>query len=512
MKLFQHISGLFCCALVALGLSSCLDSNDSETVVTNYYNCIVTSFSLVDNSNVCAGLSGYSFTIDNYGLSDDSIHALYPDDGIIFNPDSLPYGTIADSIKISVSFSSPDSAYLKLYGADGTLGQYAQFSTDSAYYFASYPDARMTLVARGGNRKSYHIKVNVHKVVGDTIVWRDYTDELWTGMDITDQRTDTIGSTLFWFVEEGGRSYKASTSQLGEGSPLDWQPMADVVVAEGELLDLTTLYNWHGSLYAIGKTNGRLMTSKDGFNWEVASGEYTFTSILGNQYKTKDVYGQWNSDSLNAIVKVDDAYHFAISADASDWHVAQQIPDNFPVTGFTRPIWTAARSDYGNLTSRLYITGGRTASGELVSSTWSCDGWGDKVQGPNWVEFAQDGLPGMYGASVLEYTLDSDKPKTFWLLHPGFTASGDVPTNRLFGKDYTTLYFSEDSGVSWHRLSRYYTQYADNTPIGKVACNSAFFDPQTFKMYFFGGRRADGTFKTSVWGGQLNSLSFDKLR
>ena len=123
MKLFQHISGLFCCALVALGLSSCLDSNDSETVVTNYYNCIVTSFSLVDNSNVCAGLSGYSFTIDNYGLSDDSIHALYPDDGIIFNPDSLPYGTIADSIKISVSFSSPDSAYLKLYGADGRLLQ-----------------------------------------------------------------------------------------------------------------------------------------------------------------------------------------------------------------------------------------------------------------------------------------------------------------------------------------------------------------------------------------------------
>ena len=53
-------------------------------------------------------------------------------------------------------------------------------------------------------------------------------------MDITDQRTDTTGSTLFGLVEEGGRSYKASTSQLGEGSPLDWQPMADVVVAEGE--------------------------------------------------------------------------------------------------------------------------------------------------------------------------------------------------------------------------------------------------------------------------------------
>ena len=513
MKLFRHISGLICWTLVAIGLTSCLGSgNDSETVVTDYYNCIVTSFSLEDNTNVCSGLSKYSFTIDNYGLSDDSIHALYPNDGIIFNPDSLPRGVIADSVKISVSFSKPDSVYLELFGLDGELGQYAQFSSDSAFYFGSYPDARMTIVARGGNRKTYHIKVNVHKVEGDTIVWHDYTDEMWADMNITDQRTDTIGQTLYWFVEENGQSYKVSTSKLSENSPTEWQAMADVSVAEGELLDLKTLYNWHNQLYAIGKINGRLMTSADGFHWEVANSGQTFVTILGNQYKTKDVYGNWNQDSLNVIVKVDDAYRFAVSADASNWHVAQQIPDNFPVTGFTRPIWTEARSNYGNLTSRLYITGGLTVSGQFVSSTWSCDGWNDDVHGPNWVEFLQDEMPGMTGTSVLEYTIDSDKPKTFWLLHPGFTATGDVPTNRLYNKYYTTLFYSEDSGVSWHRLSRYYTQYADNTSIGKVACNSAFYDPQSFRMYFFGGRRADGTFKTSVWGGCLNSLTFDKLR
>ncbi len=512
MKLFQYISGLFCAALIALSLTSCFDSNESETVVTNYYNCIVTSFSLEDNSNVCDKLSSYSFTIDNYGASDDSIHALYPEDGIIFNPDSLPYGTIPDSVKISVSYSSPDSAYLKLYAPDGTIGQYAQFSSDSALYFASYPDARLTLVARGGNRKTYHVKVNVHKVVGDTIIWHDYTDNLWNDLSITDQRTDTIGKKLFWFVEVDGQSYKVSTSMLGENSSRDWQPLADVMVADGELLDLSTLYNWHNSLYAVGKTNGKLMTSSDGYNWEVACSDHNFKAILGNQHMTKDVYGVWNSDSLNTIIKVNDEYRFAVSADASNWNIAQAVPEDFPVGGFSRPIWTEARSDYGNLTSRLYITGGYTATGQLVSSTWSCDGWTDEVKGPNWVEFPQDELPAMYGASVIEYTIDSDYPKTFWLLHPGFTVTGDVPTNKLYAKYYTTLYYSEDSGVSWHRLSRYYTQYADNTPIGKVACNSAFFDPTTYKMYFFGGRYADGTFKTSVWGGQLNSLTFDKLR
>lgn len=511
MKLFQYISGLACALILATSLASCLDSNESETVVTNYYNAIVTKFTLEENSNVCSGLSGYSFTIDNYGLSDDSIHSRFPNDGIIFNPDSLPVGSIADSIKVSLTFSAPDSIYFQLYDVNGALGQYSSFSKDSALYFASYPDCRMTVVARGGNKKTYHIKVNVHKVNGDTIVWHNYTDELWADMNITDQRTDTLTGTYCWFVEEDGQRAKLSKAQIG-ATPANWQPMADVIVPEGDLLDLTTLYNWHDALYAVGKNSGRLLRSTDGYNWEVSDQSHTFQAILGNQYKMQDVYGNWNSDSLNAIIRVDDRYHFAVSANAIDWEVRQTIPAEFPISGFSRPIWTPARNKYGNLTSRLYLVGGITAQGQLTSSTWSCDGWSDMQQGPNWAEFPQSELKPMQGASVLEYAIDSDSPKAFWILQPGITATGEVPTNRLFGKLYTTLYYSEDNGVSWHRLSRYYTQYADNTPIGQVSCSSAFYNPRTYQMYFFGGRYADGAFKTSVWGGALNSLTFDKKR
>lgn len=511
MKLSQYISSLACTIVLATSLASCLDSNESETIVTNYYNAIVTSFSLEDNSNVCSSLSGYAFTIDNYGLSDDSIHSLFPNDGIIFNPDSLPAGTIADSIKVSISYSAPDSIYFNMYDLKGELGAYSNYSNDSALYFASYPDCRLTLVAKGGNKKTYHIKVNVHKVKGDTVVWRNYTDELWTDIDITDQRTDTLQNTYCWFVEEGGMRNKLSKAPMG-ATPTNWQSMAEVTIPEGDVLDLTTLYNWHDALYAVGKHSGHLLCSTDGYNWEVSNQGNTFQTILGNQYKTQDVYGRWNSDSLNAIVRIDDSYHFAVSSDAKEWHVRQQIPPEFPISGFSRPIWTAARSNYGNLSSRLYIVGGITASGNLSSSTWSCDGWADVLQGPNWAEFPQSELPALYGASVLEYTIDSDYPKTFWILQPGITANGDVPTNKLYSRLYTTLFYSEDNGVSWHRLSRYYTQYADNTPIGQVSCSSAFYNPRTYQMYFFGGRYADGKYKTSVWGGALNSLTFDKKR
>ena len=492
---------------MAVCLSSCLgDSKEAETIITDYNNAIVTAFSLVDNTDVCPSLSSYKFTIDNYGRSDEEIHSKFPDDGIIFNPDSLPVGSIADSVKVSLTFAKPDSAYFKLYDPWGKLEQYSNYSADSALYFASHPDCRLTVVAHGV-RKTYHIKVNVHKVKGDTMVWKNYTEELWAGMNISDQRTDTLKGQYHWYVEEDGRTTQMSTAAIGSDLR-QWQPMATVEVEGGDILDLKTLYNWHDALYAIGKVSNKLFASTDGIHWAPACQEQTFAAILGNQYRTKDVHGNWSSDSLNAIVHMDGRLHFATSADASQWTVQQEIPENFPVSGFSRPIYTEARSEYGNLTSRLYITGGVTQQGELVAGTWSCDGWSADVKGVNWGWFEQNEMPAMQGATVVEYTFDVDRPKSIWILHPGITSTGGVPTNKLFGQPHATLYYSQDHGVSWHRLSRYYTQYADNTPVGLVASNSGFCSNEDYHIRFFGGRNDDGTFKTSVWGGILNSLTF----
>lgn len=509
MKLFRYTSLLFCSVLLALSLSACLGSaNDAETVITNYNNAIVTSFSLETNNDVCSNLSSYKFTIDNHGYSDEELHSKFPDDGIIFNPDSLPVGAIPDSVKVNLSFSSPDSVYFHLYDPWGKLGQYSTFSKDSALFFASNPDCRLTLVAKGGARKTYHIKINVHKVKGDTIQWRNFTDELWSDMDITDQRTDTLNGRYCWYVEEGGMRTKVSTTPT-DSDLKNWQPMTEIEVEGGDILDLSTLYNWHGSLYALGKAEGSLYATTDGIHWKAACNELKFVAVLGNQYKTQDVFGKWNSDSLNAIIRLDDELHFATSADAMNWNLAQEIPANFPVKGFSRPIYTEARSTYGNLTSRLYITGGITQQGQLVAGTWSCDGWNADEQGVNWEWFEQNEMPAMYGATVTEYTFDPAKPNSLWILQPGILATGKVPSNTFFGKLHTTLYYSEDHGVSWHRLSRYYTKYADNTPIGLTSCNSGFCSEQGYVLRYFGGRNDDGTFKTAVWGGQLNSLTFD---
>lgn len=507
MKILRYITGLFYATVLTLSMASCLGSTEeAETVVTDYNNAIVTAFSLENNADVCNNLAGYKFTIDNYGLSDPEIHSKYPDDGIIYNADSLPVGAIADSVKVSLTFARPDSAYFKLYEPWGKLGQFSAYSKDSALYFASYPDCRLTLVARGV-RKTYHVKINVHKVTGDTIIWHDYTDELWAGMsNITDQRTDTLNGSYYWYVEENGMTTKVRTASTN-GSLKDWSAMTSIEVSEGDILDLSTLYSWRNALYAIGKTSSKLLTTNDGIHWAPAATSHTFKAILGYQPMTKDANGNWNSDSLNTIVKVGEELRFATSANAKDWIIQQEIPAGFPVSGFSRPITTNARSNFGNLTSRLYITGGMTRDGKLVSGTWSCEGWDEEQQGVNWAWFEQNEMPAMYGATVTEYTFNVNKPKSIWILQPGIGTDQKIPANTWHGKLHATLYYSEDFGVSWHRLNRYYSKYADNSPLGLIACNSGFCS-DSYQLLYFGGRDDEGHFKTSVWGGQLNSLTF----
>ena len=510
MKLINNIKLLLWAATAMLMLTACWNDNEAETVATNYFNAIVTKFALTDNADVADKLSSYSFTIDNYGTSDAAIHNKFPNDGIIFNADSLPYGTIADSVKVSVSYSSPDSAYFCLYSLDGKLRQYSTVSTDSALFFGSYPDARLNISARG-NRKVYHIKINVHKVAGDTIQWHAYTDELWTKADIKDQRTDTIGSIAYWFVENGNADQVISADM--KIRPTQWSEPADVNIEGGDLLDLQTLYSWHNALYAVGKNSQKLLTSTDGYNWQPACNDYQFTAILGNQLATRDVYGNTNSDTLNAIVHIDDTYRFAVSADAKEWRIDKQIPRNFPISGFTRPISVSARAYNGNLTSRIYIIGGMMADGRTLSaSTWSCDGFSEVENGCNWAEFPHGNLPGMQGGSVIEYTLDADNPKSFWILQPGFRADGNIAQSTHYGRQYTELYYSEDSGVSWHSLYATYPKMADNSAFSDMIGNSVFCNPDTYEIYFFGGKKTDDTYYTQVWGGLLPQLTFIKVR
>lgn len=512
----KHISRI---ALSTIVLSSvftaCLDGNSSETVVTDYSNCTITSMTLSSNANVCDNLSSYAFTIDHLGTSDPELieewqsvwekdeYSLQP--GIIFNQDSLPIGTIADSIKVTLSYSSPYSVIFYQYDEDMNLQNRVDYSDTQIVWFDDYAVTRLEVVAEDElTNKSYFVKMNVHKCATDTICWKYLaSSDLFDMTDVLDQRVDTIGRTLYWYTTLSS-SQEVRTASL-TGTITSWSDAQ--TVSTPSTIDLGTLLNWNGQLYAVGADH-TLLTSTDGLNWTKSSSDFTFINLLGAQlpiYKTKssdtdDTY----LEHLCAIVMQDDTYHFArLTIDSTTWQLdtlvfdgvsTSVLPDGFPIGGYTRPISTAAKPSKGNTTSRLYISAGYDVDGNLLSSTWSSDG-------STWAEFPQNILPPMKNASIIQYTLDVEDPGSFWIMQPGLMADGYVTD---------TLYFSQNSGVTWKKLYREYSQYADTYKVNPIACHSAFYNPKNYYMYFFGGVDENGEQRSTIQGGQLMDLDFEQ--
>lgn len=473
--------------MLSFSLVSCLGGNESETINTKYQNSTIVSFSLADNKDVCAGLSKYTFTIDNFGTSDPELIKGVHNAGIIFNPDSLPAGSVPDSVSIKLTYGgAPSSVIIRQYDLFGKLEKTINFTDTSFVDMDTYPDTRIDITSQDQSwTKSYFIKLNIHTVHGDTIRWRYNAKDVLDKNGLTDQAVDTIGTTVYWFAEYGDavKVCSAHKDQIKIWSD-------PVAVAASELPVLSTIYNYENTLYAVGKS-GSLLSSTNGNDWSIASSDATFVSILGTQYGTKNY-----SQHIHAIVNDGGSYKFAKSSDGSSWEIGDEIPANFPIKNFSKPISVKARPSAGNMTSRIYIVGGEKADGSYTNSTWSCDG-------NSWAEFEQTMIPAFVRPSVIEYTLDIDSPKSFWILWPGVQQDGTVSN---------TVYFSENKGVTWKSLGREFKSYATTSPITPVGGVTGILNTSNYWMHFFGGVDADGNQMTDIFGGQLQSLTFDKLR
>jgi hypothetical protein len=497
MTLRKNIgSGLLGLATVFL-VASC--NGETTTYETSGENdAVLTAFSLSDNDSVCSSLSSYGFTIDQYGTSDVSLSEQWGGAGIIFNSDSLPLGSVPDSVVVSLSYSSPSSVLFFQYDAQGQVLDTVNFASQTYLDFSQCALTRMEITAEDLiTKRSYIVKINIHTVEGDTIHWKYTAQSVWENNDLSDQHVEPLGENLYWYLQNGEGQYVAQ--QALEGDLTSWGEASALQTTSA--LNLRTMYTWNNRSYAISQEGGKLMTSTDATTWtevsttffgttaDASSTTVEFVNLLGVSLKTRLM-----DETLFAIVRSADTYYFATTTEGQTWQLGEQLPDNFPVEGYTRPISVAARPSLGTVTSRFYIVGGKTADGTLISSTWTCDG-------TQWAEFKQPYLPAMSGASIARYTTDTDYPETFWILFSGETTSGTS----------NTLYFSENSGVTWRKLYMEYPEFTDNSAFTPVAYTSAFVTSD-YRILLLGGRDADGAQRTDVATGQLIKLTFQKRR
>lgn len=415
--------------LTILGLSaavsSCNAKEENEGNKDNYVttqSVAVTAFSLSADLKIMKNLDSVFFSIDL-------------EHGVIFNADSLPKGTNITKLVPKISYpSSVTTATIEMTGGTHREGTTNYISTpNDTIDFTG--DVKLTLcTAKDAVSKTYTLKVNVHNSDPDTIFW-DRMASMTLPSRLTapeEQKTVEYGGAVVCLIRESDDSYTLSRCEdIFEGS---WTKTAVRFDFTPSLHSLTSSEN---CLYLLGE-NGTLYSSADGTSWSPADSDWT--EIIG-------MYGDTLlGTSLNGTAQTMKSW-------PSGNYPEIQMPDNFPLYGFTSPIeftnrWTPDPT--------IVIFGGYPFASNGKSPAWAFDG-------NEWVNIAENALPALTGMSVVDYysylksaTNGLLKEFEVYLAFGGKDETGSVNN---------TVYVSYDHGINWQRAQEY-TQLPPNVTAG----------------------------------------------
>ena len=384
------------------------------------------------------------------------------DTGLIYNDDSLIYGTRVDSVVPRFIFNhTPASAILMTPFDTTPITGYdtANFSMNPSYLYVLSESEKVT--------KWYKILVTVHQSDPDLFVWNRLTEEIYPPI-AAEQKALWHKGAISLFVNDGIelRLYQSAdgaqwSQQSISGLPADCH-VKSIIKGDDRLY------------YASGK---KVYFSDDGKSWssdELETDDYEFVNMM-----------LFFNDSVWAIVSKADTLQLAVSKNGNDFYVREDLPDNFPVSDF-------AAVDFVSKTYRNHsmLVGGYNKSGDALNSRWAVEF--SPGRGYRWTNLTieQPSFSQLTGASVIWYN------KRLYMFG-GATDSYNIG-------EYDMLE-SLDEGMTWNVPDSSHNCLPDTyrSRIGQ----SVVLDDKGY-IYIIGGRSRTEIF-TDVYRGKLNSIDWD---
>lgn len=325
-------------------------SKSDEYYYVSYNNTMVKSFALVDDESVLPNLDKIFFTIDL-------------DKALIYNADSLPYGTDISGIAIMATFNSASSVMV-YYESGGTTQRYNYLydaTTKIDFTESENGGVRMSVVAADGyTTRDYLIKVNVHKVAADSLYWQK--------LETNALPASTAGSASAKCIKIDDRYCLFYENAAGEPKMVSSTDMNtwsnEIGISAPESTDWRSLVLVENTLFV--SRNGVLYSCND-------FSTFTFTEspfLDPDNLLITSIIGAFNNKLL-AVVTDSDATFSHIAIDISDGsYTTSVLPDNFPTSGFSSPVILS--SQWGS--PQLVIACGTLKSGKLTNAIWGFDG------------------------------------------------------------------------------------------------------------------------------------------
>ena len=460
-KIVLFIAGCF-----ALALSSCLGdglgydyefSKDAQ----------VYSFHLKNDS--IPQLDSTKFSIDQYGQKVDE-DGQY---GLIYNPDSMAYGTVIDekvictmSLKGAAGIQVVQTALLDNKKGDiteknDTIWWNMMDSLDftKPVWFIIYAQDQVTT-------KRYLAQINIHQVKPDSMVWTKYLDPIIEEQFVSQTVLISDDSTQYYMYTQAQtgetKLYASPISQLKIWKPLPLTNFPDKA-------NLPQMYKYKES-WVVSTSDGKLYSTKNGQDWMIEpQAPEEVVAILGA-----------TPNFLSVIIKEDGLYYFSKSVDLNKWERSvDKVSDKFPLTGFARRSFDLMFED------NLLLVGGKLEDNTVSGNIWiSSNGFTWALGGNSINAFTP-----CEGASLTVYD-DS------YYLIGGIDAKGSA---------IKTIYTSKDYGLNW-------------APIDSMKLLPSGFEARGYasvqvtkdnNLFLIGGKAKAAAAQPSfnnIWSGRINRL------
>lgn len=228
---------------------------------------------------------------------------------IIFNTDTLPYGTLLDSVTVNIT--ALGNPYFVTEEEDGTLT--TQIWTTSLVLDFNRPLSLFVESTDGTFKRDYTIQTNIYTANPDSMTWQKLSCALPAGFNVKKaiQTGDSI--SVFGFDSNGQPSV---TRHPLEGDK-EWSgPIHCTGLSTGATFQSMTS---HGGMLVI-LDEGKILVSEDGVDWSGSEPEIPLSSLM--VIRQAEDYGTAWAVTADGWI--------ASSTDLYSWVKVQEVPADFP--------------------------------------------------------------------------------------------------------------------------------------------------------------------------------------
>lgn len=459
----KYIVYLFFGILLPYWFISCDSGSSSYTYESESKDAQIYSFSFTGSPDTTAQKGDDKL----FEIVNKTKFAINQVSDIIYNPDSMPYGTVLrNKVLPSLSFNPTYGAGAVEITIPDSLSGFYWNKTDSVD-FSKQPISFKVTSADGSNTKIYTIDIRIHRIDPDTITWQKMTSY---PAAIGDSKTLLTDKNQFYTYSVRNNSISLYTTNK---SAIDWEskPLSGLITAD-VLPESILLMN--SVFYAI-DSNGSTYKSNDGESWAKIENGKKLTSIIGIMPGVTR-----SDDALLVAIEDDGKYYFGKTKDMASVETVTnlngsstnyEIPLNFPHRQ------SSALPSYSSDKNfrMLLLSGGIDKSGSDVSYTWI-------------VRNVSEGL------EVSPFTKNS--------LYKGAGLSNFFYDDKVYVLADNQFYISETWGDLWYAAPN--KQMPD--PDMQIRSGQSLIVDAENNIWIFGGISENGTYLNDVWKGRLNKL------